>query len=54
MRHWGHVKKPGWKDQILSSDYREVLQTSPNKPAHLAITSPPHNVRLDRFSATGT
>ena len=47
MRYKGTVKKFMWKDRILRGDCREVLQTLPDKCAHLAITSPPYNVGLD-------
>ncbi len=47
MSYQGSMKKSGWKDCILSGDCREMLQTLPDKCAHLAITSPPYNVGLD-------
>jgi DNA modification methylase len=38
--------KPDWRDRIVQGDAREVLLGLPADSVHLAITSPPYNVRI--------
>ena len=35
-----------WADRIVRGDAREVLETLPRESVHLAITSPPYNLRV--------
>lgn len=37
---------PDWRDRIVQGDAREVLRSLPPRSVHLAITSPPYNVRI--------
>ncbi|HXQ48589.1 MAG TPA: site-specific DNA-methyltransferase [Thermoplasmata archaeon] len=38
--------KPDWRDRIVQGDACEVLRGLPAESVHLAITSPPYNVRI--------
>lgn len=35
-----------WADRIVVGDARDVLETLPRESAHLAITSPPYNLKI--------
>jgi DNA modification methylase len=37
---------PEWRDRIIQGDARAVLQSLPPDSVHLAITSPPYNLRM--------
>jgi DNA modification methylase len=38
--------KPDWRDRIVQGDAQEVLASLPAASVHLAITSPPYNLRI--------
>ena len=35
-----------WADRIVNGDAREVLETLPSETVHLAVTSPPYNLKV--------
>jgi DNA modification methylase len=37
---------PSWQDRIVLGDARDVLDTLPGESVHLAITSPPYNLKI--------
>jgi DNA modification methylase len=37
---------PPWRDRVLCGDARGVLDALPDESVHLAVTSPPYNVRI--------
>jgi DNA modification methylase len=37
---------PRWYDRIVKGDAREVLESLPTGSVHLAVTSPPYNVKI--------
>jgi DNA modification methylase len=39
-------EEPRWFDRIVRGDAREVLDRLPSESVHLAITSPPYNLRM--------
>ncbi|MGA8663566.1 MAG: DNA methyltransferase [Thermoplasmata archaeon] len=39
-------RAPDWRDRIVLGDARVVLESLPPESVHLAVTSPPYNVRI--------
>ncbi|MGP8072168.1 MAG: DNA-methyltransferase [Thermoplasmata archaeon] len=40
------LRPPDWRDRIVLGDARAVLEALPPESVHLAVTSPPYNVRI--------
>ncbi|HXW66889.1 MAG TPA: site-specific DNA-methyltransferase [Thermoplasmata archaeon] len=40
------VREPLWRDRIVCGDARAVLDRLPDESVHLAVTSPPYNLRM--------